>query len=307
MKLWSKSRIIKLYGFLLITVLVIQTSCVVAQFSDKQELAKNRLLWKESGVKSYRMTVDLQKTGHATPMGKFIITVCQGTAVSIRTVDENRLIFNDRMFDRYDTIENIFDYIEIEIKESKSWHIKDIEYDSKLGYPKKVNFDSPGVDDEFSFDVLNFEVLSDEQAKSTLIPSDWKEINICEMSFYVPKDLENKNLKGLDSCIAQFSSDKIDITIDYGWYGSPPEKEKDMLNYYSDIFNMDGKEALLATFKRPQNERKLKYIADVYVDLSNPGDNDAMTNSLDMTIAVENEDELETAKRILKTIRFNKK
>ncbi|MBA3633280.1 MAG: hypothetical protein H0W58_10815 [Acidobacteria bacterium] len=148
-----------LTGCLLLAALTTQFSCGTLR---QIELNSNRRLWRESKITNYRMTVDLQKTGHATPMGKFIITVRGGVAESIKLANNPEVDLSNSVlkFGGYETIEDIFDYIESTENKSRSWDKREIEYDSKLGYPKKVNLDKSGVlDDELFFQVLQFEVL----------------------------------------------------------------------------------------------------------------------------------------------------
>jgi hypothetical protein len=146
-----------LSGFLLIAILVLQFSCEKLQ---QNELERNRRLWRESGITNYRMTVNLQKTGHATPNGKFVITVRQGIKESIKRADNPEADLTGIYFGRYVTIEEIFEYIERAQKEKWEWVKKEIEYDAKLGYPKKVSLDAARVfDEEFSLQVLQFDVL----------------------------------------------------------------------------------------------------------------------------------------------------
>lgn len=157
MKFKKQTRI--LAGFLLIVILAMQLSCGM---SRQREFDSNRRLWRESKITNYRMTVDLQKTGHATPMGKFIITVRGGEAESIKAVGspEKDLKNGDIKFGRYDTIEKIFDYIENADNDKEGWDTRIVEYDSKLGYPKKVSLDKARVfDEELFFQVLQFEAL----------------------------------------------------------------------------------------------------------------------------------------------------
>lgn len=104
------------------------------------------------------MTVDLQKTGHATPMGKFIITVRGGVAESVTSATDPDFVLSKKMFENYDTMEKIFKIIEKE--EWGLFKTFETEYDSKLGYPKRINIDDHGsIDDEFFFEVLQFEIL----------------------------------------------------------------------------------------------------------------------------------------------------
>jgi len=148
-----------LRGLLLIAIMIAQFSCGTLRQS---ELDRNRQLWRESKITNYRMTVDLQKAGHATPNGKFVITVREASAESIKSVNNPEVDLRNGglKFERYDTIEDIFAYIENTEKETWSWNKREIEYDPKLGYPKKVELDTTqAVDEELFFAVLQFEVL----------------------------------------------------------------------------------------------------------------------------------------------------
>lgn len=123
------------------------------------EIERNRRLWHDSGIVNYRMTVDVQKTGHATPMGKFIIEVRDRKAVSIKMAsDPTRDAMTER-FSRYDTLDDIFEIIEVENLQVPDK--MDVEYDAKLGYPKRLNLDpsTSAMDDELFFQVLQFEAL----------------------------------------------------------------------------------------------------------------------------------------------------
>ena len=97
---------------LLIAILAAQFSCAALQ---KNELDRNRKLWSDSNIKNYKMTIKIQKTGHATPNGKFIITVRNGVAESVTPFDKPEMdMLKDSViqFGRYDTIEGIFSFIE---------------------------------------------------------------------------------------------------------------------------------------------------------------------------------------------------
>ncbi len=150
-----------LNGFFLLAVLAAQFSCSQIR---QMELERNRSLWRESKIENYKMTIEIQKTGHATPNGKFIITVRDRVAKSIRPIDKPdfEMLDTQIQFERYGTIEGVFSFIESAEKDkrenNRSWSRREIEYDAKLGYPKKVDLDQSGVfDDELFFEVLEFE------------------------------------------------------------------------------------------------------------------------------------------------------
>lgn len=141
----------------LLLILITQFSCSSLR---KYQLNSNRQLWRESGVKNYRMKVDLQKTGHANPMGKFIITVKNGAAESIKLANKPDSDVRNEKFEKYETVEKIFAYIENSENVDWEWDVRTIEYDSKLGYPKKLHLDDySSFDEEIFFEVLDFEIL----------------------------------------------------------------------------------------------------------------------------------------------------
>ena len=146
-----------LSGFLLILSLATQFSCGVW---TNFQLKRNRNLWQESNIKNYRMTIAIDKTGHATPNGKFVITVREGKTESIKRADNLEIVGDTVKFGSYDSLDDIFDFIENREKDGGVWDRKEIEYDSKLGYPKRVNIDIARVnDEELFFEVLQFESL----------------------------------------------------------------------------------------------------------------------------------------------------
>lgn len=154
----KKTVISSLLITVLTTILATQFSCAKLQ---KNEFERNRNLWQESGVKNYKMTVDIKKTGHATPFGKFVITVREGVAPLVQTADNLKTVSEYVKFEGLRTLDDIFRYIERMEKDGGSFFDRrEIEYDAKLGYPKKANLDNSGVlDDELSFQVLEFEIL----------------------------------------------------------------------------------------------------------------------------------------------------
>lgn len=142
--------------------LLVSVGIVAAQLSctgaAKRESAREQ--WRRSGVVNYKMTVNLQKPGHATPNGKFLITVRGGKVESIRYPNGLQPVPPQIRFGSYRTVEEVFDYIEMTENIAGAWNRKEIEYDPKLGYPKRVNLDKHSVnDEEILFEVLEFEVI----------------------------------------------------------------------------------------------------------------------------------------------------
>ncbi len=162
---------------LLTTILATQFSCDKLQ---KNEFERNRRLWRESNIKNYKMTVDLQKTGHARPMGRFVIVARDGAVKSIKNKDNIELSSGGILrFDGLKTLDDIFNFIEQADNDMGIWDIKVIQYDEKLGYPKMVNLDKSGsLDDEIYFEVLQFEIEESSDDKTLEKTSSPKVISV---------------------------------------------------------------------------------------------------------------------------------
>jgi len=136
-------------------VLLLQISCSdpAAQFD------RNRSLWQASGILSYKMTVKIDKTGHAAPNGTVEIVVRDGRTESITRVENPSTGFDLPRWAAYDSIDDIFEFMEGSIRMPPEK--MDVEYDPQYGFPKKLNID-PKLstrDDELFFQVLEFESL----------------------------------------------------------------------------------------------------------------------------------------------------
>ena len=171
-----------LIGIIVFAVLAAQISCSQIR---QAELERSRSLWLEKRIENYKMKIKIQKTGHATPNGTFIITVRDNAAESIKPSDKPDLEMLDTQirFERYSTIDAIFNFIESAEKDrqknNNSWDRRVIEYDAKYGYPKKVDLDQSDVmDDELYFEVLEFEIEASSGIKPAEKPSPPKIISV---------------------------------------------------------------------------------------------------------------------------------
>ncbi len=195
-------------GFIFFAVLAAQLACSPLR---QTELERNRVLWHASKIENYKMTVKIQKTGHATPNGTFIITVRDRLAKSIKPIDKPDVEMLDTQiqFGRYATIEVIFSFIESAEKDKQKnnrwWSRREIEYDSKLGYPKKVDLDQSGVfDDELSFEVLEFEAAESSDGEPAAKSSPPK-LNSVPASEITKAEISSRNRGGPDKDFANWS------------------------------------------------------------------------------------------------------
>jgi hypothetical protein len=142
---------------------LLQTSCTETERGRKIEFEKNRQVWKKSGIKDYKMKIDIGAGGHGSPVGEFIITVRGGKTVSMIRPDKPSVELADYWgFDRYNDIDKIFNIIENFFSSaSADKKINQLSFDPKLGYPKNVSLNSDPVDlhGDFFFKVIEFEIL----------------------------------------------------------------------------------------------------------------------------------------------------
>jgi hypothetical protein len=145
------------------------------------------------------------------------------------------------------------------------------------------------------------------QGKDMTLKS-WKKISACKISFLVPKNVKNQKAQGIDSCIAEFESSSVRISIDYGWYGGSFTKYDTMLDFKEESIEIDGKKAQLVSYVEgsmfAKYHPKEKYVMGIYVNLSEGQNQEVMKTSLKMKVAAKSERDLQTAKQIFRSIKF---
>lgn len=57
-------------------------------------------------------------------------------------------------------------------------------------------------------------------AQKQVVSDEWVRVKVCKMSFLIPGDLKRTNAMGVDSCVAEFASDKMRLYLDYGQHSS---------------------------------------------------------------------------------------
>lgn len=129
----------------------------------------------------------------------------------------------------------------------------------------------------------------------------WKRVSVCQIHFLIPKALKTQNVKGIDSCVAEFRNGNIRLAIDYGLYGGEYKHDSTTFDFKEESTEIDGKKAQLVTFKDRPDSRKL--VAGLYVLIYEASDK--MKISLNMTINLKSREYLEIAKRIFSSVRFD--
>jgi hypothetical protein len=140
-----------------------------------------------------------------------------------------------------------------------------------------------------------------------VVPANWKQFRKCGLSFFAPSEMKDQNLRGPDSCIARFTSLEMEISWDFGWYGSTTDHtDPEIENFFSENVQIDGRSAELATYSWRSDRGGLRYRAQLHVRNVFPerGEEQFKKTSLVMTVAVKSEPDLAAAKKVLLSVEF---
>ena len=148
--------------------------------------------------------------------------------------------------------------------------------------------------------------LTGGQAQSSNVLPGWEKAGACQIRFLIPKDLKNQHVKGIDSCFAEFRSDKMRLAIDAGWFGDGTfAKTEAMLEFTEESVVIDGKKVQLITYRDGQTKSKRKFFARLFVTLhEGKSRNTDPSVFLFMTVEAKSERELEIANQIFHSITF---
>jgi hypothetical protein len=147
-------------------------------------------------------------------------------------------------------------------------------------------------------------------AQNQAVNDEWVTVHVCHLSLLLPKDLKRTDIRGIDSCMAEFTNQKIRLYLDYGYYSGPKVKSERDVDFKEQSILIDGKTARVATYnddttysggKKPY----LRYFANLYV-IINPGGAEFRSRlvSLEMNVGCESESDQEIGLRIFRSIRF---
>jgi hypothetical protein len=149
--------------------------------------------------------------------------------------------------------------------------------------------------------------LTNNSAQNLKVPSDWKKVSACATSFFVPQDFKETDREITDSCVRTFGDGKIWLHIDYGYYGGASKNKKTVTDFKDEFIKINGKKAQLATYREDFADAENVLVARIYVVVDkSEKKTKGLTTSLNMEVVLKNEKDLETARQIFRSIRFNK-
>lgn len=152
----------------------------------------------------------------------------------------------------------------------------------------------------FLFFAFTYFGLLNAKAQDLKPPAGWKKVTLCQINFFIPDKLKNQYAKGIDSCVGEFKTRKIRLAIDYGWHGGAYIKDSLGAGFKVELAEIDGKKARIITYKDAKNKRS--FISGLYVLVNEA--KDGVKTSLSMTIEVKSEKDIEIARQIFRSIRF---
>ncbi len=130
--------------------------------NEETELERNQKLWRESKSGNYKMTLKMSQPGLYSPVSPVEITVKNGEAVSIKSLEDSERNITVESYERFgnNTVKAMFE--KIQFAENRKPDKLKVKYDEKFGYPKEIDIDISflGNDDESYLKVEKFEILN---------------------------------------------------------------------------------------------------------------------------------------------------
>lgn len=117
-----------------------------------QNIAK----WKAAGIKNYDFTASLIEGGARGYAYPVIISVREGSYVSIKAVKKDNLA-GMKGYEEFNTVEKMFEVIRSHLTDEFPAKVR---YNEKYGYPENIIIGNPRFIDAWrSFEISNFSVL----------------------------------------------------------------------------------------------------------------------------------------------------
>jgi hypothetical protein len=139
--------------------------------------------------------------------------------------------------------------------------------------------------------ILTFALSFNSYSQTHEVPKGWKEIKECDASFLVPKNMKKKrdDVTPIDSCFGTYKNSTMTLGFTHDSFMPDPEE-----TIYESL-EIDGYKARL--IKTPNSLR-------LYVTF---GEGDKARFSFGMGIIFKKADASETARKIIESIRFNRR
>jgi hypothetical protein len=151
--------------------------------------------------------------------------------------------------------------------------------------------------------------IANAQNKKPVVLDGWKKIEACGVAFYAPPDLEEEQVRGIDSCVKRYRSKNILLNLDVLGFklkesASRQDEYSDEKDFQIVKTKIDTRKAEVITHYETENSEQFKglpYSATLFV----PQMRKDCCNLTIWTNSRTTEDR-ETAKKIFETVRIDK-
>jgi len=131
-----------------LTIVFHLPGCTLSQQSN--EMKYNRRLWRKNNIVNYRFI-------GSSKCGAVIIKVRDGKATSIEQAFKSRVGTNLDCYEKFDTVDKIFGYVQQQMENGKPLYVK---YNEKFGFPEEIKIGSSfDTENQISIKFTGFEAI----------------------------------------------------------------------------------------------------------------------------------------------------
>ena len=141
---------------------------------------------------------------------------------------------------------------------------------------------------------------------SGTVPSDWKKVDAeGRFSFFLPPDMEEHPVKGIDSYVGEYRNSDVALSFDYGWWSDSFKYYPSRPQYQEATVEIDGKAAKVITFFRSEHDNPFPYVAAIhFADVGTGPGEGGMITKLTLWADCKSPADQDIAKEIFSSIKF---
>jgi hypothetical protein len=133
----------------------------------------------------------------------------------------------------------------------------------------------------------------------------WKKVDAgAAFSFSLPEEMEQQRATGTDSLVGEYRSARMRVTFDYGPYSNPVSNYSGKSGCDEDTDSISGKEATIVECRKPKANSVYGHVAAIHFSEVHKMGEGADTMKLTMEIEYNEDDDLETARKVFQSIVF---
>ena len=146
---------------------------------------------------------------------------------------------------------------------------------------------------------------SESESRRSELGRGWKSVDAgAAFSFALPTEMEQQRALGTDSLVGEYKSERMRVTFDYGPYSIPASSYSGKSGCDEESESISGKEATIVECRKPKANSVYGHVAAIHFsDVHKMGES-ADTMKLTMEIEYNEEDDLETVRKVFQSIVF---